>query len=367
MIPVFVAQWMKERRSPFVVLLFSGLSIAATLMFGMSIDSKVVVPLFSDSNVTSAEEREWLELLNESEAFSFKSVSEHKARANVREARSDFAVRLMKDNYRMIAAIDNPNAKLGEQYINRVFREEFMLRDAGKGTGDEQRFNAEVKQYLKNPPILMQEATTQGEDIQAYDMGLQLLFGFSLFLVVYTIAFKINEVNKEKTAGIWNRVILSPVGKTEMYLGHLLYTSMIGFLQLLAVLLIFQYGFGFELGHFDKIIVIIAFYTLSIVAISMLFTGILRMPEQFSSIISALVPVMPLLSGVYFPPGTISNVFFLGAAQFIPLTHAMDALLGVAMYNKGWTDMFLPMAKLSLIGVISMGVGINLIERPGRH
>lgn len=65
------------------------------------------------------------------------------------------------------------------------------------------------------------------------------------------------------------------------------------------------------------------------------------------------------------PPGTITNPILLGIAEVIPLTHAMKALTGIAVYGYGIEDLWIPISKLLLIGVLCMGIGINLMER--RH
>ncbi|MGO4790349.1 ABC transporter permease [Paenibacillus sp. 2KB_20] len=93
----------------------------------------------------------------------------------------------------------------------------------------------------------LQSESQDGGELVCHDMGLQLLFGFSLFLVMFTVGFKVNTITKDKASGVWNRLILSPVRKTEMYMGHLLYSSLIGVLQIIMVL-IFRYGFGFSYG-----------------------------------------------------------------------------------------------------------------------
>ncbi|WP_339317618.1 hypothetical protein [Paenibacillus sp. FSL R10-2734] len=41
----------------------------------------------------------------------------------------------------------------------------------------------------------------------------------------------------------------------------------------------------------------------------------------------------------------------------------MDAMLGAAFYQYGWTEIYLPLAKLLMMAVIFFGVGINLVER----
>ncbi|RJE86896.1 hypothetical protein D3P07_17085 [Paenibacillus sp. 1011MAR3C5] len=53
----------------------------------------------------------------------------------------------------------------------------------------------------------MQSVRTAG--LAGNDMSIQLFFGFTLFLAMFTIGFKINSVMEEKAFGIWNRVNLS--------------------------------------------------------------------------------------------------------------------------------------------------------------
>lgn len=364
MFAVLLSHWMKERRNPFMVLLFIGISIIATLMFGGSIGTKMNIDVISEADLTQQEQDDWLALLNESEIFAFRIQEEDAARGKVREGRADMALPLMPADYRIIAAIESPNIQLAEQHIRTVFQQELRLRYAAESDSQEGPLREDVNTYMQQPPLQVQSLSMTGEPLVQYNMSLHLLFGFSLFLVMLTVGFKVNTITKEKTSGIWNRVILSPVRKTEMYLGHLLYSSIIGVLQVVIVLLIFRIVFGFNLGErYDLLFIVIVIYTLSVVALSMLFVGILRTPEQFGMIFPSIVPLMPLISGVYMPPGTIKSPILLGAAQCIPLTHALEALNGIAMYDAGWSDILYPLSKMLLIGVLCMGIGINLMER----
>jgi len=363
MVPVFLAQWMKEKRSPYMILIFIGISIVATLLFGSNMDVKMKIDTFRGEGVTVEVAERWLDQLNESEAFIFRLRGEEESLSDVHQGRSDMAIRLLKDDYRIIAVMDNMNVELVQQHMQTVYTEELQIIAASHAE-DGAAFRESMKTYLKQPPLTLKTATSSGNELRSYDMGLQLMFGFSLFLVMFTVGFKVNAMTTEKVSGIWNRVILSPVTKTQMYLGHLTYSTIIGIIQLTIIFLLFHYVIGFKLGNnFGLLAIIVVLYTVTIVAMSMLFTGILRTPEQFGTIFTTIVPIMPLISGVYMPPGTITNNVLLFIAQFVPLQHAIDALIGVAIYEQGWSDIYLPLAKLLLMTVIFFGVGINLVER----
>lgn len=62
-------------------------------------------------------------------------------------------------------------------------------------------------------------------------------------------------------------------------------------------------------------------------------------------------------------PGTISNPVLTIIGDLFPLSHAMDAILDVVIYEATWQDITQPLVCMTLIGVIAMGIGINLVER----
>lgn len=362
---IFLAQWMKEKRSPYMVLIFCAISIGATLIFGSSMDTKLKINVFASEQVTAAEAEQWTDKLNESGAFLFKLRDGSQAVSDVRQGRSDMAVRLEKDDYRILSSASSMNVDLISQHVQDVYSEELRIRAAIEGSdGGESQVRQTMAEFLEQPPLTLHSSNTSGGKLKNYDMGLQLMFGFSLFLVIFTIGFKVNAITSEKISGIWNRMILSPVTKTSMYLGHLTYSSFIGMAQLFIIFTVFQLGFGFELAvHGDKLLIIIMMYIFTIVAMSMLLTGILNSPEQFGAIFTSIIPIMPLVSGIYMPPGTITNSALLLMAQIMPLKHAMDAVMGTVIYEYGWTELYLPLAKLLLMGILFFGVGINLVER----
>ncbi len=364
---VFLAQWMKEKRSPYLVLIFCALSIVATLLFGSNINAKIKIDTFPGDGVTTEEAERWLERLNSSGAFIFKLRGEEQALTDVRQGRSNMAVRLLKDDYRIIAVMESMHVDLVQQHMQTVYMDELRMNAVVQQVDDEEAFRTDLAEYLRQPPLTLQLAASSGGELRSYDMGLQLLFTFSLFLAMLTVGFKVNAMTTEKVSGIWNRVILSPVTKTQMYLGHLTYSTLIGIIQIAIVFAIFHYVLGYHLGDNVGLLgIIIVLYIIASVAMSMLLTGLLRKPEQFTAILTSVVPIMPVVSGAYMPPGTITNSVLLIIAQFFPLKQALDALVGVAIYQHGLEDIYLPLAKLLLMCVIFFGIGINLVERRGR-
>jgi len=364
MTSILLKQWMKEKRNPLVLLIFIILSIAATLMFGGDRGSKIEIEVFSASGEISDSETEWLRLLNSGDTFAFTEQEEKAAKKKLREGRADLTLKLLPDDYRIIAVMEGPNVQLAEQYIYSVYKRELQLRSAAETVQDKLEFRESVQSVLEQPPLKLKLQASDGGAHVPYDMGLQLLFGFTLFFMMFTVGYKVNVITGDKTSGIWNRLILSPLSKTQIYLGHLIYSALAGILQIVVIFLVFHYGLNVKLGdQYGLLLLVIVCYTVTIVAFSILMVGMMRTPEQFHMLFPAVIPIMPLISGVYMPPGTITSSILLAIAEVIPLTHAMEALTSISMYGAGMSDIWLPITKLLLIGVICMGIGINLMER----
>ena len=361
---VMKAQWMKEKRKPYLILLFIGLSILATIIFGDTSEfEEQTVPIFSNEANAEEIESKWSELLNEEDSsMKFVITDEEQARADVSEGRRNAAVQLMEDDYQLIVASDLPYVLQIEQLVQQVFTKEAWIQAA---TGGESVADArdEINQLMEDPPVQVETRTTSGDEFQDYNMGMQLLFGFSLFIVMFTIGFKVNGINNDKVNGIWDRLILSPVSKSGMYAGHLLYSFLVGIFQLTAVFLIFRYLMGYDFENMWMILTLAAVFTLSMVSVAMLIAGMTKTPEKFYMIYPSVIPIIPIISGVYMPPGTLTNPIITFIGDLFPLSHAVEAMMGVSLYNYGWTDLTLPIALMLLIGVICMGIGINMVER----
>ncbi|PAV27958.1 multidrug ABC transporter permease [Virgibacillus profundi] len=363
MFPVFKAQLRKDIRKPLTVILFIVASIVASLIFGGSTEQEeTTVAIFSSGSDAKEIEEKWEGLLNDIESVNFVITDEEKAREDVVEGRRDVAIHVMENDYRLVTSSHMPQVQMIEQQVHEVFTKEAQLT-AAAGNQSTEQFRDEMEDYMNNPPFQVQTLSLQNENLLKHDMGLQLLFGFTLFAAMFIIGFKVNGITADKVSGIWDRMILSSVSKTSMYSGHLIYSFCIGFFQMFIVLLVFQYLIGYDLGNFSMILSIAAVYTLSMVSLAMLLTGILRTPEQFNMVFSSVIPMIPIVSGIYMPPGTISNSILLFIADLFPLTHGVEAMIEVALYDASWNDIALPIALMLLIGVVCMGVGVNMVER----
>src|SRR5690606_41642033 len=88
MYPVLLAQWMKDKRKPYLILLFIFLSILATIIFG-NVDQyeQKLVPIFSSETNADEIEEKWNQLLNDNSEIEFVIMEEEEARDQRSEER----------------------------------------------------------------------------------------------------------------------------------------------------------------------------------------------------------------------------------------------------------------------------------------
>lgn len=363
MLAVLKVQWQKLRRNPVSMLIMIGLTIIFTILLGVNSQGVVTVYSYRDASISEAEAERWLELLNKSHSFEFILTDEERARHKVIDGNASFALKLLKDDYRIITVVDDMNTAALDMYVRTVFDEELRLASlAEQASGEDVR--SEIDKKLETPVLTVHSTEVKAEGDFMYDSRIQMLFGFSLFFSFYTIAHAVNELLHEKRNGIWDRVILSPVSKLSMYSGHLVNSFLVGFLQIIIIFLLFRYGFGFPLGDsFSTILLIIGVYTFAIVALGMLMAGLVKTPQQMSVLIPIVATSSAMIGGAYWPLEIVANPFLIALSKIVPMTYGMEALKGVAYYGYGWSELLSPLAIMCLFGVVCMGIGVNLVER----
>lgn len=357
------AQFMKDKRNPLIFILFIVGSIFASLLFAGGLHSPTMIAIFSEEANASAIEEKWEGLLNQESGLRFEVVEPNEAHEGIRNGKYNVIVKLQEHDYKLIISGDYPLTSYINQSLSKVFQQEAYIHaiEATMGDADARQ---QIESFMTDAPFQLDVQGLDGELLPQYNMQIQLLFAFTFLISMFILGLKVNNVTQDKVSGLWNRMILSPINKPSMYFGYILYSFLITMFQVVVVLTIFKYVLNYELGdNLWLIILIAAFFIYGMISIAMLVTGFVRTPEQFYAIYPSFIPLIPLISGAYMMPGTITNPILTFIADLFPMAHAMEAIISVVFYNAGLQDILMSLLYMLLIGVIAMGIGINLIER----
>ncbi|MDE4086074.1 ABC transporter permease [Planococcus maritimus] len=358
---VFLLQWRRFYRKPMLVLAMFGLTVifvSVTAAGGQS--GPQMTPVYADESMSELQAQRWLERLNGGDQFQFELMAESEARSYVAEGDVSQAVNLLETDYRLLVGREDPARFALDSFLRRIYSEELRLENAEQTTPG---IRADMESSLADPALTLTVESLQGEDSFQYNGQLQLLFGMTLFFVIYTIMFSLVRIVDEKRTGTWSRMIISPVRKWQMYLGHLGYSFLIGFSQITLIFLLFRFAFGFELGErFWLLIAIAACYTFSIVALGLLIISLITKPQQLGAVIPIVATGMAMVGGAFWPIELVTNEILLAVSKALPITYGLQALTSVAVYGNGVQAVAMPLLLLLGFGSICLAIAIRLME-----
>lgn len=360
---VFKLQWVRLRREPILALSFLALTfLFVFFLAGSQADQKITIQTFSD-DLPEQELTTWLSSLNNNDTFFFQKNDREEIVERISSGQVAFAVRLEQDQYHYIIGQQSHYQWAVDQHVQRVYSETLQLRDAEVQLG-ENNLKQLMNEMRTQPLMELNTTSLSGDRSQGDAERFQVVIGMTLYFVIYTLLANITNIVIEKRRGTWNRVILSPVKKTKVYLGQLLYCFVLGFLQIMLSFILFQLVLGYDFGaNIGAIIVVISAYVFAIVALGMLVMGIVQSPQQLQSINPIVATGMAMLGGAFWPIDIISNQIMVFLSKTVPIYYGMEGLKGAILYDQGIVELSQPITILILMGVIFMGIGLNLMER----
>ena len=367
MFSIIWVKWKQLMRSPWMFLGLTAAEIGFAFLVGFSFSSKVEIPVFTQ--LAESDAKEIISQLNASDRFEYVLTEKDSAIDEVVNNEAEMAVQLSGQKATIFLASEGSNTSLVYYELLNTYAElerDSIIMESATGMSESEREDLQsgLDDLSEYDVFDIDQRGFQAEGSFVYDSGLQGVFGFSLFFVIYTIAYNVVTILTEKKDGVWNRMILSPLKKWEMYAGNLLYSFALGYIQIVLVFCVFKFGLGYNFyGSFGKTLIILIPYVFAIVAISILVAGAVKDMNHFHVVMPLLAVSMAMLGGAYWPLELVSSQVIQLLAKFVPLTYGMEALKGATVYGYDWSNLLYPMGIMTLMGVICMGFGIWLFNR----
>ena len=370
MIGILIAKCRMFVRNPWTFVIMSVMSIGfAFLLGGSHQENSIQVPIVVEHEAIF--DTVVGETINESEVFVFNRISKDELTDRIENGKAEVGVIFREDDFQMMVGVDTPNVSMLKQTIQDAYiekeQQEQIIEAASTSLGiEKEAFKEELDEVMETPVFEIEKSNFRGSDTIIYNSTFQSLFGFSLFFVIYTIAYNVLPILIEKKEGIWDRMILSPVKKWEMYVANFIYSFVTGYVQVLIIFFIFRFFVGVDYnGQFMEACLLLLPYVFSIVALSILLTAIVKNVQQFNAVIPIVSVSSAMIGGAYWPLELVESPILLFLAKINPITYGMEILKGVAIYGYSFQELLFPIGILLLMGVVMTGIGIRLMER--RH
>lgn len=359
-------------RKPWTFVLLTILTIVFSFLLGQNFSNKLAIPVFSD--MEAIEETEiWAEL-QKSDLFEFEMSTKEEAEAAISEGDVIAGVELFDDSYTIYIASESANVNVLNHYIKNIYSDLYLtdkiiskVQSPANMEIDMNALETVLNESKESPLFSIKTVDFRGEDSFVYDSNLQSIFGFSLFFVIYTIGFNVISILNEKQQGVWDRVILSPVRKWQMYTANLFYSFILGYFQVVLIFSVYRYLIGFDFyGSFGETLIILIPYVFTVVALCIFLISLVKTVAQYNALLSFVAVSFSMLGGAYWPLEIVTSDILITLSKFIPVTYGMEMLKDVSINNISLSDLTQPMLLLMIIGVILMGIGINLMEKKAR-
>ncbi len=263
------------------------------------------------------------------------------------------------------AVVSYKNGEYQVDYANTDASKTSMTRQVLRtsiGSEGSNQLMARVKQAL---PQLKLEAKAP-EIKESYQYGdkntsfftsmIPVLIGFVVFFFVFLISGM--ALLKERTSGTLERLLATPVKRSEIVYGYMLSYGLIAILQTAVVVLAAIWLLDVEVvGNLFNVIIVNVVLALVALAFGILLSTLAKSEFQMMQFIPLVIMPQLFFSGII--PLSSMGDWAQTVGKFLPLTYSGDAMSQIILYGRGIGDV-LPNIGVLLIFLVILTI-LNII------
>jgi ABC-2 type transport system permease protein len=187
--------------------------------------------------------------------------------------------------------------------------------------------------------------------------------GFTLFFSTFTIVFVAGDILREKEQKTWYRKLVSPISKWKIMTSLLISTFVVGFGQMLFMVLAGRFIFNVNWGmNVVLVLGIYAAFVFTFTSIGLTISGLVKNYEQLGSIVPIVLVASAMLGGTMWPLEIINSKLLLTLSNFMPHKWAMEVLTHSAAYGFSQEIYLKSLLVLIGMGIFYLALGIKLVQ-----
>ena len=236
-----------------------------------------------------------------------------------------------------------------------------VLRTSIAGEGSNQLM-AHIKQALPQlnleakAPEIKESYQYGDENTSFFTSMIPVLIGFVVFFFVFLISGM--ALLKERTSGTLERLLATPVKRSEIVYGYMLSYGLIAILQTAVVVLAAIWLLDVEVvGNLFNVIIVNVVLALVALAFGILLSTLAKSEFQMMQFIPLVIMPQLFFSGII--PLSSMGDWAQTVGKFLPLTYSGDAMSQIILYGRGIGDV-LPNIGVLLIFLVILTI-LNII------
>lgn len=205
------------------------------------------------------------------------------------------------------------------------------------------------------------EYVAGGPQFDELDAFAPVFISFFAFFFVYLLTSV--SFLRERLQGSIERLIVSPLGRTEIILGYMLGFAFYALLQSILMVLFTVYVLRIHTtGPIWSVILLTVILTLGAVNLGIFLSTFARTELQVVQFIPLVISLQGLLSGIIWPVESLPRPLR-WLAQLLPLTWANEALRAIMLRGKGLEELLPHLAVLTGFALIMLILAMTTLRR----
>jgi len=209
----------------------------------------------------------------------------------------------------------------------------------------------------------------QLEKHQVFGKGInpaaQSVGGWAVMFLLFSLTGAASALFEERDAGLFQRILTGYARRDHVLWSKFLFIGSLGLIQMLFLIAFGHLVFGVieNVGQIVPLLVIAALSAAAATSFGMLLCAVSRTPAQANGLGTLLILSMSALGGAMFPSFMIPEMIREWISPLTLVYWSMDGILGVLWRDQGLLELHLPIAVLSGISGVILGISVVLFRR----
>jgi ABC-2 type transport system permease protein len=193
--------------------------------------------------------------------------------------------------------------------------------------------------------VQIEDEQLAGADVKSPG-ATRVVGGWAIMFLLFSVSGASTSLFEEKQAGIFHRVLASPVSRAHILWSKYLFNMLMGLVQLMVLFLAGQVLFGIEVtSHLPGLIVVALAASIACTAFGMLLSAVSPNPAAASGLATFLILTMSAIGGAWFPTSFMPE-FIQMISKMTLVYWSMEGFLAVLWAQKSIIEI------LPILGVL---------------
>ncbi|MCC5025432.1 MAG: ABC transporter permease [Candidatus Synoicihabitans palmerolidicus] len=202
-----------------------------------------------------------------------------------------------------------------------------------------------------NELVKFENEQLAGADVKSPD-ATRVGSGWAIMFLLFSVSGASTALFEEKQAGIFQRLLASPVHRNHVLWSKYLFNVLLGLVQLTVLFLAGQAMFGIEtISHLPELLVVALVASIACTAFGMMLSAISSSPAAASGLATFLILTMSAMGGAWFPTSMMPE-FIQSLSKLTLVYWAMEGFLAVLWSQQSILEI-LPILEV-LLGIAAV-------------